>query len=300
LQAAEEAAVTTSTRGLRERLFVAIQYLIPQHAVSRVVYHATRSRRPALKNRLIRWFLAHYPVDMSEAAQSDPLRFASFNEFFTRELRPGLRKIAAEPDAIVSPVDGIVSAAGQIDGDTLIQAKGQAYQLAGLLAGVSNSIERFRGGSFATIYLAPFNYHRVHVPIAATLRETWYVPGRLFSVNTVTAAAVPRLFARNERIVCLFDTPAGPLAQILVGALNVGSMSTVWHGEVTPRARRAVTRLPMPAPAALAGGEEMGRFNMGSTVILLFGPGRVSWDTSLSPERVVRLGERIGVWHPAP
>lgn len=293
--------MTTATRGTRERLFVAMQYLIPQHAVSRVVYHATRSRRPGFKNRLIRWFLDHYPVDMSEAAETDPLRFASFNEFFTRELRSGRRRIATESDAIVAPVDGFVSAAGRIDGDTLIQAKGQTYELSGLLAGARDSIERFRGGSFATIYLAPFNYHRVHVPIAATLRDTWYVPGRLFSVNTVTAAAVPRLFARNERIVCLFDTPAGPLAEILVGALNVGSLATVWHGEVTPKARRTITRLPLPAAGtSLASGAEMGRFNMGSTVILLFGPGRVSWEPSLLPDRVVRLGERIGVWHSAP
>ncbi len=300
-RAAEDTAVTKPTRGLGERLFVAMQYLIPQHAVSRVVYHATRSRTAGVKNRLIRWFLARFAVDMSEAALTDPLRFASFNEFFTRELRPGLRRIAAEPEVIVSPVDGFVSAAGRIDGDTLVQAKGQTYELSGLLAGARDSLERFRGGSFATIYLAPFNYHRVHVPIAATLRDSWYVPGRLFSVNTVTAASVPRLFARNERILCLFDTPAGPLAEILVGALNVGSMSTVWHGEVTPRARRTMTQLPLPATvAALARGEEMGRFNMGSTVILLFAPGRVSWDADLLPDRRLRLGERIGVWHPAP
>jgi phosphatidylserine decarboxylase len=282
--------------GLRDRFFVLMQYVIPQHLVSRIVYCATRSRRRWLKNRLIRGFLKSFQVDMSEARVSDPYRYASFNEFFTRELRPGLRTVVAERDAIASPVDGFVSAMGPIQGDTLIQAKGRSYDLAGLLAGAW--VEQFHGGSFATFYLAPFNYHRVHVPLDATLHETWYVPGRLFSVNTVTAAAVPRLFARNERIIGLFETPAGPMAEILVGALNVGSMSTVWHGEVTPKARRVVSQLSAPSIIGeLKRGDEMGRFNMGSTVILLFAAGRVTWEADLGPGREVRLGERIGRWH---
>jgi len=274
-----------------------MQYAIPQHAVSRVVYRATRSRRAWLKDRLIGAFLRMFAVDMSEARDPDPHRYPSFNEFFTRELRAGLRPLASEADAIVSPVDGTVSATGAISGGTLIQAKGQSYTLASLLAGAETWVERLRDGSFATIYLAPYNYHRVHVPLDATLREAWYVPGRLFSVNAATTRAVPRLFARNERIVCLFDTPAGPMAEVLVGALNVGSLSTVWHGEVTPHARRVVTRLPEPtAGAALRRGAEMGRFNMGSTVILLFGPGGAHWEADLAAGRVVRVGERIGRW----
>jgi phosphatidylserine decarboxylase len=291
----------SSGYGPRERLFVLMQYVIPQHTISRAVYWATRSRRSWLKNWLISRFLGMFPVDMAEARQPDPHGYPSFNDFFTRELRPGLRVIAQDADAIVSPVDGVVSAAGLIADSTLVQAKGQSYTLEGLLAGAASWTARFHDGTFATIYLAPFNYHRVHLPLEATLREAWYVPGRLFSVNTVTAAAVPRLFARNERIICLFDTPAGPMAEILVGALNVGSMSTVWHGEVTPKARRVPTRLSTAATGTTRGrGEEMGRFNMGSTVILLFASGRAIWETDLTPGRRVRLGERIGRWHDPP
>src|SRR5882672_2568221 len=287
--------------GVRERLFVWMQYVIPQHLVSRLVYRATRSTRPTLRNALIRWFCRRFAVDMSEAREPDALRYATFNDFFTRELRPGVRRIADAADAIVSPADGFLSAAGRIKDRTLVQAKGRAYQLEELLAGAAAWSGAFRGGSFATIYLAPFNYHRVHVPIDARLVETWYVPGRLFSVNTVTAAAVPRLFARNERIIALFETPAGPMAEILVGALNVGSMSTVWHGEVTPQTRRVVTRLPHPAAGAeLRRGEEMGRFNMGSTVVLLLAPGRAQLDPRLAEGQVLRLGERIGGWSAAP
>ena len=282
-------------RSLGERLFVLLQYVVPQHAISRIVYRATRSRQLWLKNRLIRWFLGAYAVQMSEALEPDPYRYATFNEFFTRALRPSVRTICDEPDAVISPVDGIVSAAGYIDAGTLIQAKGRTYELEALLAGAASWAPRFRSGSFATLYLAPFNYHRVHVPTDATLIETWYVPGRLFSVNATTAAAVPGLFARNERIICLFETAAGPMAEILVGALNVGSMSTVWHGEITPQARRVISRLATATTGAdLKRGAEMGRFNMGSTVILLFGAGNVIWAESLVPQQVVRLGERIG------
>lgn len=284
-------------RGIGERLFVWMQYIVPQHLISRIVYRATRSSRPWLKNRLIRWFVGRFPVDMSEALEPEATRFATFNEFFTRELRPGLRQFDRAKDAIVSPADGFISAAGRIDAETLIQAKGQTYELGDLLAGATRWAASFRGGAFATIYLAPFNYHRVHVPIEAKLLETWYVPGRLFSVNSATAAAVPRLFARNERIIALFETPAGPMAEVLVGALNVGSMSTVWHGEVTPKARRVVTRLAAPAQGTqLERGAEMGRFNMGSTVVLLFASGTVTLDPGLVPGRVMRLGERIGRW----
>ncbi|HZF15808.1 MAG TPA: archaetidylserine decarboxylase [Steroidobacteraceae bacterium] len=284
-------------RGIGERSFVWMQYVIPQHFISRLVYRATRSSWPWFKNRLIRWFIGRFPVDMSEAREPDASQFATFNAFFTRELRAGLRRVDPAPDAVVSPADGFISRAGPIDAETLIQAKGQAYQLADLLAGAAHWAAKFRGGSFVTVYLAPFNYHRVHVPTDATLRETWYVPGRLFSVNTATAAAVPRIFARNERIIALFDTPAGPMAEVLVGALNVGSMSTVWHGEVTPKAKRVITRLATPETGAtLERGAEMGRFNMGSTVVLLFAPGTVTLDPGLDPGRVMRLGDRIGRW----
>jgi phosphatidylserine decarboxylase len=274
------------------RLFVAMQYLLPKHAISRLIWHATRARTPWFKNALIRGFMRLYDIDMSEAAESDPLRYGSFNEFFTRELRSGARQSALDPTAIVCPVDGRLSECGAIDGERLLQAKGQYYTVAELLADAS-AAQRFRGGQFATIYLAPFNYHRIHMPLAGQLRACTYVPGSLFSVNAVTARHVPQLFARNERVVCLFDTPAGSLALVLVGALNVGSMSTVWAGDVTPAPARRITRLPA-AQVSLARGAEMGRFNMGSSVILLFEPGRVAMDGALAAGLPVQLGQTLG------
>jgi phosphatidylserine decarboxylase len=280
------------------RLFVWLQYLLPQHGISRLVLIATRVRKPWFKNALIRGFLRMFDVDMQDAVEIDPLRYPTFNAFFTRALRPGTRPLAPDPDAIASPVDGTLSEYGAIDGDSLLQAKGRRYTLADLLAGRTWA-RRFEGGSFATIYLAPFNYHRIHMPVRGSLQETWYVPGRLFSVNMVTARLVPRLFARNERIVALFDTQAGAFALVMVGALNVGSMATVWAGDIAPAsrrvgARRVLTRLPDTA-LTLEKGAEFGRFNMGSTVILLFEPKRMHWHAALSPGLHVRLGETLGV-----
>ncbi len=220
---------------------------------------------------------------MTEAAENDPYRYASFNEFFTRPLKIGARPIAREDDAIVSPVDGCVSEAGTIDGDRLMQAKGRYYRLAELLA-AQPWASRFEGGSFATIYLAPFNYHRVHMPLRGTLRETVYVPGRLFSVNARDGPARAALFARNERVLTLFDANRSSFAVVLVGALNVGSMATVWAGDITPAARRAVARIPS-APTTLEKGAELGRFNMGSTVILLFEPNRARWAPAVRRRR---------------
>ena len=274
------------------RLFVGLQYLLPQHALSRLVLAATRVRAAWFKNWTIRGFLKLYRVDMSEAADSDPYHYGSFNEFFTRALKEGARPIAGG-DAAASPVDGCVSEAGAIRGDRLLQAKGRDYRLAELLA-AQPWASRFEGGSFATIYLAPFNYHRVHMPLRGELKETVYVPGRLFSVNAATARHVPRLFARNERVLTLFDTAHGQMALILVGALNVGSMATVWAGDITPAARRRVTHLPA-GPMVLEKGAELGRFNMGSTVILLFEPQRVRWHPEVCAGRVVRLGQSLGI-----
>jgi phosphatidylserine decarboxylase len=279
--------------GVRGRLFVWFQYLLPQHGLSRLILAATRVRAAWFKNGLIRGFLKLYRVDMSEAAEPDPYRYGSFNEFFTRELKEGARTIASDTHAIACPVDGCVSEAGSIDRDLLLQAKGRRYRLTALLASQPWA-SQFEGGSFATIYLAPFNYHRVHMPLRGDLRETVYVPGRLFSVNAVTALHVPGLFARNERILTLFDSAAGPFGLVLVGALNVGSMATVWAGDITPAARRVVTRIPAP-PTALEKGAELGRFNMGSTVILLFGPNRARWHAGVRAGSVVRLGQSLGV-----
>ena len=286
------AAGEGTSGGVLGRLFVWFQYLLPQHALSRLVLAATRVRVPWFKNCTIRGFLGLYTVDMSEAAESDPYRYGSFNEFFTRALKYGARPIAGGRDAIACPADGRISEAGTIDGDRLLQAKGRYYRLTELLAGQPWA-SRFEGGSFATIYLAPFNYHRVHMPLRGDLLETVYVPGRLFSVNAVTARHVPRLFARNERVLTLFDTQFGQFALVLVGALNVGSMATVWTGDITPAARRAVTRLPA-TPTTLEKGAELGRFNMGSTVILLFEPNRARWQSAVHAGSVVRLGQSLG------
>ena len=232
------------------RAFVALQYLLPQHLLSALAYELTRSRVPWLKNALIGAFLKRFRPDVSDAAQPDPFAFESFNAFFTRALRADARPVDPDPAALVSPVDGSVSQLGRLDGSWLVQAKGHAYTLESLLGADGAWAEAFRGGAFATLYLAPFNYHRIHMPLAGTLRAAWYVPGQLFSVNAATAASVPGLFARNERLVCIFG--AGPLsfALVLVGALFVGSIATVWHGEVTPRRPRRRTELPLDGSRA--------------------------------------------------
>jgi phosphatidylserine decarboxylase len=277
---------------LGERLFVWLQYLLPQHGISRLVRAASRVQTPWFKNLLTRGFLRLYSVDLAEAVETDPYAYGSFNDFFTRALTADARPPCKDAAAVASPVDGTVSECGRIDGGTLLQAKGRRYSLTELLAGETWAA-RFEGGSFTTIYLAPFNYHRVHMPVSGRLLDTVYVPGRLFSVNAATARYVPRLFARNERILMRFEGAAGQFAVVMVGALNVGSMATVWAGDVTPARRRAVTRLP-PAAVALELGAELGRFNMGSTVILLFEPGRVAWNPDLRSGADVRVGRRIG------
>ena len=278
------------------RLFVALQYLLPHHFISRLAYRITRSRVPLIKNALIRSFVGHFHPEMSEAEQPDPLQYQSFNAFFTRALRAQARPCDPDPAVLVSPVDGTVSQIGRLDGSWLVQAKGHAYTLESLLAADLSWTARFQGGAFATLYLAPFNYHRVHMPLRGALRAAWYVPGALFSVNAVTTALVPGLFARNERVVCVFGHEALSFAVVLVGAVLVGSMATVWHGEVTPRAVRGCADLPLDASRAaldLEKGAELGRFNMGSTVILLLPPGSSEWLQGLAPGSSVRVGQAL-------
>jgi len=274
------------------RLFVWLQHVLPQHAMSRLVLRATRVRAAGFKNWLIGGFLKLYTVQMSDAAQPDPLAYGSFNEFFTRALNPERRPFAPEPDAILCPVDGTVSEAGRIEADLLLQAKGHRYSLSDLLAAQSWAAH-FEGGSFATIYLAPFNYHRIHIPLQGSLLNTVFVPGRLFSVNSLTARYVPRLFARNERVLTHFATAHGEFALVLVGALNVGSIATVWAGDIAPAPRREITVLP-PQSVQLQRGAELGRFNMGSTVILLFQAGRAQWLPEVKAGLTVRLGQSLG------
>jgi phosphatidylserine decarboxylase len=258
-----------------------------------LVLSATRVRTRWFKNLLTRAFLTLFAVDMTEAIEVDPYRYASFNEFFTRALRPEARPIAAGAAEIASPVDGTVSECGRIERDSLLQAKGRRYTLAELLAQQA-WVRHFEDGSFATLYLAPYNYHRIHMPLRGRLIETVYVPGRLFSVNSVTAQHVPRLFVRNERVLTLFEGDFGHFAVVLVGAFNVGSIATVWAGDITPAARRAVTHIPAP-DVVLEKGAELGRFNMGSTVILLFEANRVRWNLQLRAGTAVRWGQILGI-----
>ena len=292
------ASATDARPTLGARLFVLMQYLLPQHALSRLVWRITRSQRLTLKNYLIARFVRHFRPNMSDAQQSVPLAYVSFNEFFTRALRSGARPLAAAPSLIVAPVDGTISAIGRIHGSALLQAKGHSYSLAALLAGPAALSERFIDGAFATLYLAPYNYHRIHMPADGTLTAAWYVPGRLFSVNATTAAAVTGLFARNERIVCVFADGAFSFALVLVGALFVGSMSTHWHGEVTPRSRRPCELRAAPgADLRLPKGAEFARFNMGSTVILLLPRGQADWLEGFAAGAQIRVGQALAARH---
>ena len=283
-----------STPGAGGRAFVALQRLLPQHGISRLVLAATRSRSPAFKNALIRLFVRGFNPDMKDAVETEPTAYGSFNEFFTRALREGTRPVDADPQAIVSPVDGTVSEAGELTADRLLQAKGHTYSLRALLAGNTAWERTFLGGTFATIYLAPYNYHRIHMPLAGELRESFYVPGRLFSVNRTTAQLVPGLFAINERVFCGFDSAGVPWANILVGALNVGSMATVWHGVVNPPRGGEVREWRYDdQQIVLRQGEEMGRFLLGSTVVMLFPAPPLAFTPAWAPGRPVRLGEAM-------
>ena len=281
---------------LGQKSFVALQHVMPQHLLTSVVYKATRSRSPGIKNWLIGNFVRHFKPEMSDAVEPNPLAYASFNEFFTRALKPEARPFTRDPSTLISPVDGTIAQIGRIDGNQIVQAKGHRYSLEALLARPSDWTAQFRGGSFATLYLAPYNYHRIHMPIDGTLRAAWYVPGDLFSVNATTAASVDRLFARNERVVCLFED--GPLTyvMVLVGALFVGSMTTIWHGDITPRRPRSPVELRveggMPDLRARQG-DEMGRFNMGSTVVLVLPPGTTNWLPECKSLVPIRMGQPL-------
>ena len=280
---------------LRDRLNVLALQALPQHLLARAMYRVTRSKWRPWKNLLIRFVLARYDIDMDEAAEPDPFRYPSFNAFFTRALRADARPIDPDPHGIASPVDGRVSQLGAIRAGRLIQAKGQQYDLTALLAGDRELASRFADGSFATLYLSPRDYHRVHMPLSGRLLRMDFVPGELFSVSEATAQLVPGLFARNERIVTLFETGQGPLALVLVGAIFVASMETVWAGEV-----RGTGSTPShwsyrePDAPHLEKGAEMGRFNMGSTVILLLPKGVASWLGTLGPGSPVKIGKRLG------
>lgn len=281
---------------MKQRLFILSQYLLPHHLLSRLIGYAAECRMAAFKNRLISWFIKRYDVDMSEAQIEEPSAFEHFNAFFTRALKDGARPLDATPGAILCPADGAVSQLGRIEHGRLFQAKGHSFSVVELLGGDSERASPFMGGDFATVYLSPKDYHRVHMPLAGTLREMVYVPGRLFSVNQSTAENVPELFARNERVVCLFDTERGPMAVVLVGAMIVASVETVWAGLVTPPKRALKTfhyDQAARAPIVLDKGAELGRFKLGSTAIVLFGPDQVQWAPGLTANSPVRMGQSL-------
>lgn len=281
---------------IKDLLTTLPQYLLPQHTLSRLMSRLTHCEHPAWKNFFIRRIIRHYGVDMDEALEPNIEAYKSFNHFFTRELKPGIRPLTGVAGAIACPADGAVSQAGAITGGTIIQAKGKSFTAVDLLGGSEERAAPFQDGVFATIYLSPKDYHRLHMPLTGTLREMVHIPGRLFSVNTATANVVPGLFARNERVAAIFDTEAGPMALVLVGAIFVSSVETVWHGVVTPPTASAVqTWLYGKDAPVLQIGEEMGRFNMGSTIIVLFGKDRAAWREGLAAGAPVKLGEMIGL-----
>lgn len=272
--------------------FVLAQHIAPQHLISRVLGRLASNSAPWLKDRLIAQFVKTFDVDLSEAARSVE-EFETFNDFFTRELREGARPIADPARFIACPADGAISQIGAIDSAQIMQAKGRSYSVSALLGQDYNAAKRYENGSFATIYLSPRDYHRVHMPAAGALQSTAYVPGKLFSVNQETASGVDALFARNERLVCHFDGPAGSFASVMVGAMIVAGIDTVWNNRFQTHARSVVHEDFAAGLVSLDAGDEMGRFYLGSTVILLFEPGRVAWMEDLQPGSPVRMGQKL-------
>ncbi len=278
-----------------DALKVLPQYALPQHTLSKLMSYITHSENTALKNWCINTVIRHYGVNMAEALEENPEAFKSFNHFFTRKLKPEARPLTTEKNAVACPADGSVSQAGNITDGKIFQAKGMSFSAIDLLGGDAERAKPFENGVFATIYLSPKDYHRLHMPLAGTLKEMVQIPGKLFSVNTATTRSVPGLFARNERVAALFDTEAGPMALVLVGAIFVSSIETVWHGVVTPPTAPSVQSWYYDhKPITLKKGDEMGRFNMGSTIIVLFGKDKVQWVSGFKADQLVRLGEMVG------
>ncbi|MEQ0924258.1 archaetidylserine decarboxylase [Acinetobacter schindleri] len=277
------------TSRLKQQLFIQAQKVVPQHRLSRVVGKIAASENPLVKTAVIAAFKTKYGIDMSIAEQTNALKFKSFNDFFTRGLRTGVRAVDADSTAIVSPADGAISQLGKIENGDVFQAKGQKFTVENLIADPQLA-EPFKNGEFATVYLSPRDYHRVHMPFAGTLTETLYVPGELFSVNQTTAENIPGLFARNERMVCLFDTELGRMAVVLVGAMIVAGIETVATGKVKPSGRIELNQHNL----FLEKGAELGRFYLGSTAVILFEENKIQWDEKFKANSTVLMGEALG------
>lgn len=279
---------------MSDRLKVLLQHVLPKQGLTTFAGRIAGARGGALTTRLIRWFVGRYNVNMAEAENPEITSYKSFNDFFTRPLKAGARPLAQAD--FVCPVDGAISQFGAIDDHHIVQAKGHRFTTTELVGGDATLAAQFRHGSFANLYLSPRDYHRLHMPCDGILTRMIYVPGALFSVNPVTARGVPGLFARNERVVCVFDSPEhGPFVMVLVGATIVGSMATVWHGVVNARRTGRIAEWTYPAgEVTLKQGEEMGRFLLGSTIVMLFQPATIAFNKDWAPERPVRLGETMG------
>ncbi len=278
---------------MSDRLAVLPQYLLPKKLLTQFMGKLASTEGGSMTTAVIRWFIGRYGVNMAEAVNPDPASYKSFNEFFTRPLKPGARPLAQAD--YICPVDGAISQFGRIEKDQILQAKGHSYSTTALVGGDTKLAAEFEGGHFACLYLSPKDYHRIHMPVAGTLRQMIYVPGDLFSVNPTTARGVPGLFARNERVVCVFDTAHGPFVNVLVGATIVGSMTTVWHGQVNPPRLPDVTTWNYKSGEfEYKQGDEMGRFLLGSTVVMLWPSQQMSFNSTWQPTQVIRMGESMG------
>lgn len=298
----------TRAAGLLDYIKAWPQYLLPHYALSNLMHALTRSKIKWWKNAFIHWFIGQFKINMDEASPSDPKQYSCINEFFTRPLKADARPLNINPERILCPVDGAISQLGDIETHRVFQAKGRSFTIDELLGGDKHWSDTFTDGQFATLYLSPKDYHRIHMPVRGRLLQMTYIPGRLFSVNPATTRAIPRLFARNERVVTVFETDYGPMALVLVGAIFVASMETVWHGVITPPHRHNTQQWNYTTgdhdnpgnpgeqnpPVNLEQGAEMGRFNMGSTVILLFPKNSMLWN-GLESGQSVKLGQEMGV-----
>lgn len=276
-----------------DKLFILLQHILPKHSLSALMHKLARCKTPWVKQFIINTVIKRFGVNMSEAAQPDPEAYESFNAFFTRQLREDARPLEHDDTTIASPVDGTISQMGSIENGELFQAKGKSFNLSALLGNDSLSSE-FEDGQFTTVYLSPKDYHRIHFPVDGTLKKMVHVPGELFSVNQTTVEAIDELFARNERVIAFFDTPAGPMAMVMVGAIFVSSIETVWYGEVTPPRHNQIRQWQYSDnKQQYKKNDEMARFNMGSTIVMLYGKDKVTWAENLAAGDAVQYGQVI-------